>query len=178
MAEIYSVTVTDSQEQITLVIPSGVADMYKSVYDPNSVEGDAFDMDNMVEGTNKILTAAERAAITANTAKVSLEDDSVTELKLAPKYKSSSVISALDVDWSASQVYTKTLTGNTTLTFSNLYVGVKSLIITGNFTLGFPTGFTLTTDSNAYDGTKVCLISVECWDTSTPVGLVHITYSA
>ena len=163
MAEIYSVTVTDSQEQITLVIPSGSgADMYKSVYDPNSVEGDAFDMDNMVEGTtNKLLKA-----------------NAVTETMLAPKYKSSSVISALDVDWSASQVYTKTLSTNTTLTFSNLYVGVKSLIITGNFTLGFPTGFTLTTDSNAFDGTKVCLISVECWDVSSPVGLVHITYSA
>ena len=103
--------------------------------------------------------------------------NSVDEIQLSTKYKGSSVISALDVDWSASQVFTKTLTGNTVLTFSNLYVGVKSLIITGNFTLGFPTGFTLTADSNAYDGTKTCLISVECWDTSTPVGLVHITYS-
>lgn len=110
---------------------------------------------------------------------VGISDTSyVTEAKLATQYKGSSVISALDVDWSASQVYTKTLTGNTVLTFSNLYIGVKSLIITGNFTIGFPTGFSLTTDSNAYDGTKTCLISIECWDTSTPLGLVHITYAA
>ena len=122
-------------------------------------------------------TTAEASAITANTAKVSLDSNSVTEAKLAPQYKGSSVISALNVDWSASQTYTKPLTGNTVLTFSNLYIGIKSLVITGNYTLGFPTGFTLTIDSNAYDGTKVCLISVECWDTSTPVGLVHITYS-
>lgn len=39
----------------------GGGDMTAAVYDPNSVEGDAFDMDNMVEGsTNKILTADER----------------------------------------------------------------------------------------------------------------------
>ena len=158
--------------------PDAGGDMLKSVYDPTSVVGDAFDMDNMTEGADtKILTASERSAIVTNTAKISLEDNSVTEAKLAPQYKGSSVISALNVDWSASQTYTKPLTGNTVLTFSNLYIGIKSLVITGNYTLGFPTGFTLTIDSNAYDGTKVCLISVECWDTSTPVGLVHITYS-
>jgi len=37
------------------------------VYDPTSIAGDAFDMDNMVEGTSKILTTAERAKITATT---------------------------------------------------------------------------------------------------------------
>jgi len=36
----------------------------KATYDPTAVAGDAFDMDNMVEGsTNKILTAAERTDI-------------------------------------------------------------------------------------------------------------------
>lgn len=41
-------------------------DMLSPVYDPNVVEGDVFDMDNMVEGaTNKILTQAERDAIAA-----------------------------------------------------------------------------------------------------------------
>ena len=69
MADTILVTVDDSQEAVSLVInPDG--DMLKSVYDPTSVSGDAFDMDNMVEGTAKILTTAERAAIVANTAKV------------------------------------------------------------------------------------------------------------
>lgn len=50
--------------------PSGSGDMVAATYDPNSVEDDAFDMANMVEATDaKIMTAAERAAITANTAK-------------------------------------------------------------------------------------------------------------
>ncbi len=44
-----------------------VGDMLAATYDPTSVEGDAFDMDNMVEGVDtKVLTAAERAAITSN----------------------------------------------------------------------------------------------------------------
>lgn len=43
---------------------AGGGDMLKSTYDPTSVNGDAFDMENMTEGTNnKILTAAERTKL-------------------------------------------------------------------------------------------------------------------
>ena len=50
--------------------------MLASIYDPTSVGGDAFSMDNMVEGgaNAKILTETERNAIAANTAKVSYTD--------------------------------------------------------------------------------------------------------
>lgn len=42
----------------------GGGDMDTAIYDPNAVASDAFDMDNMVEGTTtKILTAAERAKV-------------------------------------------------------------------------------------------------------------------
>lgn len=42
----------------------GGGDMFAAVYDPTSVAGDAFDMDNMVEGSaNKILTTSERSDI-------------------------------------------------------------------------------------------------------------------
>ena len=46
--------------------PDGIStgDMTKAVYDPTTVEGDAFDMDNMAEGVSLILTAAERNLIT------------------------------------------------------------------------------------------------------------------
>ncbi len=51
---------------------AGTGDMLISTYDPNTVNGDAFSMDNMVEGAlTKILTNAERTAISNNTAKVS-----------------------------------------------------------------------------------------------------------
>ena len=102
----------------------------------------------------------------------------VDESKLASQYKGSSTISAVDIDWSASFAYTKTLTGNTTFTFSNLYVGIKTLIIDGAFTIGFPSGFTFTTGSEAYDGSKLNLIEVICWDIITPTGLINITFSA
>lgn len=46
----------------------GTGDMLASIYDPTGVAGDAFNMDNMVEGaSHKILTAAERTDIAANT---------------------------------------------------------------------------------------------------------------
>ncbi len=45
---------------------SGTGDMLASVYDPANKAGDAFAMDNMVEGTDtKIMTAAERSKISA-----------------------------------------------------------------------------------------------------------------
>lgn len=42
----------------------GDGDMTAAIYDPNNVASDAFDMDNMVEGTNtKIMTASERTKL-------------------------------------------------------------------------------------------------------------------
>ena len=49
-----------------------VGDMLAATYDPTSVEGDTFAMDNMVEGADaKVLTSAERAAIAASTSHTS-----------------------------------------------------------------------------------------------------------
>ena len=45
-------------------VAGAAGDMEASTYDPTTVAGDAFDMDNMAEGaTTKILTAAERTTI-------------------------------------------------------------------------------------------------------------------
>ena len=66
---------------------------------------------------------------------------------------------ATDVDFSTAQVFTKTLSGNTTLTFSNDEIGmVKDLVITGDFTLTFPAGSK--TATGEYDGTVSNLIQV------------------
>ena len=54
---------------------AGAGDMLAATYDPNTVAGDAFEMDSMVEGsTTKILTDTERTAISNNSAKVSYTD--------------------------------------------------------------------------------------------------------
>ena len=66
---------------------------------------------------------------------------------------------ATDVDFSIAQVFTKTLSANTTLTFSNDEIGmVKDLVITGDFTLTFPTGSKIATGT--YDGTVSNLIQI------------------
>mgnify|MGYP006971712805 CR=1 FL=1 len=47
---------------------ASTGDMLASVYDPTGVVGDAFDMGNMAEDTDaKVMTAAERSGISANT---------------------------------------------------------------------------------------------------------------
>lgn len=56
--------------------------MEPAVYDPTSIVGDVFDMDNMVEGSlTKILTAAERAKIATGASLVSeVEADTLTSI--------------------------------------------------------------------------------------------------
>jgi hypothetical protein len=127
--------------------------------------------------SNPYTTEATISAYLGSIAGGNVTSGSIGETELDPKYKGITTIAALDVDWDDSFAYEKTLTANTTFTFSNLYIGVKTLIIDGNYTVAFPTGFTLTNGSEAYDGTKTNLIEVICWDTSTPEGLVNITYS-
>ncbi|MCH7928652.1 MAG: hypothetical protein IID03_11855 [Candidatus Dadabacteria bacterium] len=69
-----STTLFGSGKEIAIIFMfSGMSagDMTKAVYDPTSINGDAFLMSNMVETAGeKILTSAERTAIIANTAKV------------------------------------------------------------------------------------------------------------
>ena len=58
----------------------------------------------------------------------------------ADEFFSSSVITT-NVDWTASSVFTKTCTADTTLTFSNVKTGmVKTLVIDGNYAITWPTG--------------------------------------
>lgn len=70
--ELYS-TIESAIEEGFLVLPGavGTGDMVEATYDPTGVNGDAFDMDNMVESaTSKVLTNVERLAIAANSNKV------------------------------------------------------------------------------------------------------------
>lgn len=80
--------VTLANKLITESDVSGGGDMLKATYDPNTVNGDAFDMDNMAESaTKKILTDLERTAISTNSLKVgvtseisNLSEDSTPQL--------------------------------------------------------------------------------------------------
>ena len=86
-------------------------------------------------------------------------DDSITYAKLGSEYTTSAAVAASDVDFSTAQVFTKTLSANTTLTFSNDSIGmIKDLVITGDFTLTFPAGSKIA--AGEYDGTVSNLIQV------------------
>ena len=86
-------------------------------------------------------------------------DDSVVYSKLGTEFTTSAAIAASDVDFSTAQIFTKTLTADTTFTFSNANVGmVKDLIITGSFVPTFPAGSKIV--AGTYDGTVSNLIQV------------------
>jgi hypothetical protein len=87
----------DVTDTVTVVIkavgPQGATgtstgDMTKAVYDPSSVAGDAFAMDNMVEGTTtKVFTATERTKLAGIQAGATV-NDTAAEVKI--KYESNS----------------------------------------------------------------------------------------
>ena len=88
-----------------------------------------------------------------------LADDAVSYDKLGAEFTTSAALSASNVDFSSAQVFTKTLTANDTLTFSNVSTGmVKDLVITGNFTLTLPASVKVI--SGTYDGTVSNLIQI------------------
>ena len=88
-----------------------------------------------------------------------LNNDAVSYDKLGSEFTTAAAIAASDVDFSTAQVFTKTLTGATTLTFSNVQTGmVKDLVITGDFTLTLPASVKVI--SGTYDGTVSNLIQI------------------
>ena len=97
-------------------------------------------------------------ALTKVTAAV-LNDDAVSYDKLGAEFTTAAAISASDVDFSSAQVFTKTLTADTTLTFSNVSTGmVKDLVLTGSYVLTLPSSVKVI--SGTYDGTVSNLIQV------------------
>ena len=112
------------------------------------------------------VTAAviEPTAITDNISTGSISsdkiaNDAISYAKLATEFTTAAALSASDVDFSTAQVFTKTLTADDTLTFSNVSTGmVKDLVITGDFTLTLPASVKVI--SGTYDGTVSNLIQI------------------
>jgi len=77
---------------------------------------------------------------------LSLADDAVTSAKLGTQYKTGVVLAdgENNIDFSAAQVFTKTISADTTLTFSNAVIGdVKVFYMAGNSQLTLPSGYTI-----------------------------------
>ena len=121
---------------------------------------DAGDVGSIIAGTGVTVDQA------TGDVTVSLADDGVSYAKMGSEFTTAATISASDVDFSSAAVFTKTLTANTTLTFSNVSTGmVKDLVITGNFTLALPAS--VKTITGTYDGTVSNLIQIVSTNGST-----------
>ena len=98
------------------------------------------------------------------TAKIA--DDAISYAKLGAEFTTAAALSGTAVDWATAAVFTKTLSANTTLTFSNVSTGmVVDLVITGNYTLTLPASVKEITGT--YDGTVSNLIQVVSTNGST-----------
>ena len=121
---------------------------------------DAGDVGSIIAGTG---VAVDQAT---GDVTVSVADDGVSYAKMGSEFTTSATISASDVDFSSAAVFTKTLSANTTLTFSNVSTGmVKDLVITGDFTLTLPAS--VKTITGTYDGTVSNLIQIVSTNGST-----------
>ena len=92
-----------------------------------------------------------------------IADDSISYSKLSNEFTTGSTPTSTsgvsNLDFSASQVFTMTLTEDTAFTFSNDNVGmVKDLVLTGEFVPTFPTGSKII--AGAYSGTVSNFIQI------------------
>ena len=94
-----------------------------------------------------------------NVTTAKLANDAVTYAKLGTEFTTSAAVAALAVDFSSAQVFTKTITADSTFTFTSVGIGmVKDLILTGDFVPTFPAGSKIV--AGTYDGTVSNLIQI------------------
>ena len=78
---------------------------------------------------------------------------------LGTEFTTAAAVAAANIDFSAAAVFNKTLTADTTFTFSNDGIGmVKDLVLTGSFVPTFPAGSKVT--NGTYDGTVANFIQI------------------
>ena len=148
-----NVTITGTYPNFEIAAASSAAPV-------DSVNGQTgivvLDSDDITEGATNLYNATHTGEVTGSGA-LTIANDVITYAKLGAEFTTSAAIST-NVDFSTAQVFTKTLTGDTTLTFSNAEIGmVKDLVITGSHALTLPAGSTV---AGTYDGTVSNLIQI------------------
>lgn len=144
-------------ENLTGPAGTGSGDMLAATYDPNSVAGDAFDMDNMAQGTtNKYVTAAELTVL-GNTSGTNTGDQtSVTgNAGTATKLATARAINGVNFDGSAAAniplVKWSTVTGTSqTAAINSGYFANNSSLVTITLPTTYAVGSTVAV---AYQGT-------------------------
>ena len=98
--------------------------------------------------------------VTGTTA-LTIANDAVTYAKLGAEFTTAAALSGTSVDWATAQTFTKTLSGDTTLTFANVSTGMQiNLVISGNHSLTLPSSVKELTNADSYDGSGENLISI------------------
>ena len=89
---------------------------------------------------------------------VSVAADGIDYAKLGAEFTTSAAVTTA-LDFGSAQVFTKTMTADTTFTYSNVGIGmVKDFILTGAFVPTFPAG--TKTVAGTYDGSVSNLIQI------------------
>ena len=107
--------------------------------------------------TNDSPNATHTGDVTGATA-LTIADDVISYAKLGAEFTTTDAITT-ELDFSGHQVFTKTMSGDTTFTFANANIGmVKDFILEGNHTPTFPAG--TKTVSGTYSTTSANLIQI------------------
>ena len=145
------------------LLTDGLGNSSGVAFDTNgniTIEGDFNALGGIKDSAGNLGTAGQVLASDGTLTEwinVAVADDSVTYAKIGTEFKTSAALTT-EVDFATAQVFTKTLTAATTLTFTNANIGmVKDLVITGDFALTLPAG---TTVAGVYDGTVSNLIQI------------------
>jgi hypothetical protein len=87
-----------------------------------------------------------------------IPDDIVTYAKLGTEFTSTGILGGTVIDFAAAQVFTKTLSANTTFSITNAQIGmVKDLYLTGDYTFSITNGKLI---AGTYDGTVTNFIQI------------------
>ena len=109
-----------------------------SLFDDNAAATDTHIL--VADGTDFINKAVSGDATLANTGALTIANDVISYAKLGAEFTTTGTVTTA-LDFGANQVFTKTMTGDTTFTYSGVEIGmVKDFILNGNYTPTFPSG--------------------------------------
>jgi hypothetical protein len=107
--------------------------------------------------TAKVTNATHSGEVTGSAA-LTIANDVISYAKLGAEFTTTGAVTTA-LDFGANQVFTKTMSGDTTFTYSNVNIGmVKDFILTGSHTPTFPSG--TKTVAGTYDGSVSNLIQI------------------
>ena len=129
--------------------------------DVNSIIGGASISVDQATGnvtvTNDSPNATHTGDVTGGAA-LTIANDIISYAKMGAEFTTTGAVTTA-LDFGANQIFTKTMSGDTTFTYSNPAIGmVKDFILTGDHTPTFPSG--TKTVAGTYDGTVSNLIQI------------------